>query len=63
MARRPPPLLDMSIGKDDQFDNMERQFFRQVQNDHKKACKQLFLNLKRVMQNPVMQKPVATNFF
>ena len=46
-----------------QFDNMERQFFRQVQNDHKKACKQLFLNLKRVMQNPVMQKPVATNFF
>ena len=22
MARRPPPLLDMSIGKDDQFDNM-----------------------------------------
>jgi hypothetical protein len=42
---------------------MERQFFRQVQNDHKKACKQLFLNLKRVMQNPVMQKPVSTNFF
>jgi len=33
------------------FDYLERQFFRQVQNDHKKACKNLFLNLKRVMQS------------
>ena len=46
-----------------QFDNMERQFFRQVQKEHKNACKQLFLNFKRVMQNPVVHKPVATNFF
>ena len=45
------------------FDNMERQFFRQVQKEHKNACKQLFLNFKRVMQNPVVHKPVATNFF
>ena len=34
-----------------QFDDMERQVFRQVQNDHKKACKRLFLSFKRVMQN------------
>lgn len=46
-----------------QFDNMERQFFRQVQNEHKKACKQLYLSFKRVMENPVVKKPVDTNFF
>jgi len=46
-----------------QFDNMERQFFRQVQKEHKNACKQLFLNFKRVMQNPVVHKSVDTNFF
>lgn len=46
-----------------EFDNMERQFFRQVQNEHKKACKQLYLGFKRAMENPVVKKPVDTNFF
>jgi hypothetical protein len=46
-----------------QFDNSERKFFRQVQNEHKKACKQLFLNLKRVMENPPIKKTITTNFF
>jgi len=46
-----------------QFDNLERQFFRQVQKEHKNACKQLYLSFKRVMENPVVKKPVDTNFF
>jgi len=51
-----------------QFDNKERQFFRQVQNDHKKACKQLFLSFKRVLEKrgEVLIKPrpvLKTDFF
>jgi len=51
-----------------QFDNKERQFFRKVQNDHKKACKQLFLSFKRVLEKrgEVLIKPrpvLKTDFF
>ena len=37
-----------------QFNLLEKQFFKQVQNDHKKSCKDLFLSLKRVMEKTLM---------
>lgn len=51
-----------------EFDNKERQFFRQVQSDHKKACKQLFLSFKRVLEKQgevlITSRPVVkTEFF
>ena len=33
-----------------EFNNEERQYFSQVQSDHKKACKELFMVLKQIMQ-------------
>lgn len=33
-----------------QFEDPERDFFKNVQGDHKKACKKLFLSMKRVME-------------
>lgn len=51
-----------------EFDKKERQFFRKVQSDHKKACKQLFLSFKRVLEKRgevlITSKPVLkTDFF
>lgn len=51
-----------------EFDSKERQFFRKVQSDHKKACKQLFLSFKRVLEKRgevlITSKPVLkTDFF
>lgn len=49
------------------FNKNERRFFRQVQNDHKKACKQLFLSFKRVLEKRgevlIAPKPVLKSDF
>jgi hypothetical protein len=43
-----------------EFDPNERSFFSKVQNHHKKACQELYLSIKHVVERRLLNKNIAT---